>query len=248
LTSELGDPAGAEPFHERALALAREAGDDRRAGWALHGLGDVAYRRGDLARARELFEESLALFLQLGDLGPAGGRLSYLAGVAMDGGDLDGARVYWERAREIWSQAGDRNGVCAATHGLGDLALESGDDERALAYYAEALELADPESDPEIVANCLAAIAAVLAGRGTGAEAARLWAAAQRLDAEHEALIAAAERARYEPRLDSLPAPDRELSLEDAVALALEVARAGPDPVGGRVGSGLQSRVPDHDG
>jgi tetratricopeptide (TPR) repeat protein len=174
--------------------------------------------------------------------------LSYLAGVAMDGGDLDGARVYWERAREIWSQAGDRNGVCAATHGLGDLALESGDDERALAYYAEALELADPKSDPEIVANCLAAIAAVLAGRGTGAEAARLWAAAQHLDAEHEALIAASERARCEPRLDSLPAPDRELSLEDAVSLALEVARAGPGPVGGQVGSGLQSRVPDHAG
>jgi predicted ATPase/DNA-binding transcriptional LysR family regulator len=220
LVSELGDPAGAEPFHEQALALARDAGDDRRAAWALHGLGDVAYGRGDLVRARELFEESLALFLALGDLGPAGGRLSYLAGVAMDAGDLDGARVYWERAREIWGAAGDRNGVSAATHGLGDLALEAGDGERALAWYAEALELGESASDHEIVANCLAGIAAVLAGRARGEDAARLWAAALRLDAEHEALISATERARYERFLGSLPAVDGELGVEEALSLA----------------------------
>ena len=40
----------ARPLHERALALAREAGDDRRAAWALHGLGDVARERASSPR------------------------------------------------------------------------------------------------------------------------------------------------------------------------------------------------------
>jgi predicted ATPase/DNA-binding transcriptional LysR family regulator len=225
LTSELGDPQGAQPLHEQALVVARETGDDRAAAWALHGLGDVAYQQGELARARELFEESLALFLELGDLGPAGGRLSYLASVAMEQGDLDGARVYWERAREQWTAAGDRNGVSAATHGLGDLALDAGDGERALGHYAEALEIGGATDDHEIVANCLAGIAAVLAGRGDDEGAARLWGAAQGLDAEHEALIPPTERARYDRYLAGLDAAQAELGVDDAIARALELAR-----------------------
>ena len=129
---------------------------------------------GRAARARELFEESLALFLKLGDLGPAGGRLSYLASVAMEQGDADAARAYWERARQLWSEAGDRNGVTAATHGLGDLALDARDGEHALGYYVEALGMAGADDDHEVIANCLAGIAAVLAGRGQAAEAATL--------------------------------------------------------------------------
>ena len=226
LTSELGDPGRARSLHERALALAREIGDDRGAAWALHGLGDIAYQQGGLARARELFEESLALFLKLGDLGPAGGRLSYLASVAMEQGDADAARAYWERARQLWSEAGDRNGVTAATHGLGDLALDARDGEHALGYYVEALDMAGADDDREVIANCLAGIAAVLAGRGQAAEAATLWAAAQRLDAEDEALIRPTERARYERWLGELPAAGAELPRDEALALALELARA----------------------
>jgi predicted ATPase/DNA-binding transcriptional LysR family regulator len=223
LTSELGDPQRARPLHERALALARKAGDDHAAAWALHGLGDVAYGQGELGRARELFEESLALFLKLSELGPAGGRLSYLAEVAMQQGDLDGARVYWERAREQWAAAGDRNGVRAATHGLGDLALDACDRRQALAHYADALD--DADEDHEIIANCLAGIAAAIAGGDRTDEAARLWDAAQRLDAEHEMLINPTQRARYDRHLRDLARADGELSVEQAVARALEIAR-----------------------
>jgi predicted ATPase/DNA-binding transcriptional LysR family regulator len=224
LTSELGEPERARPLHEQALGLARETGDHRAAAWALHGLGDVAYESGELARARELFEESLALFLELGELGPAGGRLSYLAEVAMRQGDVDGARAYWERARQQWAAAGDRSGVRAATHGLGDLALDAGDHASALAHYAEALD--DAGDEYETVANCLAGIAAALAARERCEEAAQLWDVAQRLEAEHEALISPSGRARYERWLGSLPAAASELSVEQAVAAALDLAGA----------------------
>jgi tetratricopeptide (TPR) repeat protein len=135
-------------------------------------------------------------------------------------GDLDAARVYWERGREQWAAAGDRNGVNAATHGLGDLALDAGDRELALAHYAEALDGA--QNDPEIVANCLAGIAAALAGGERRDVSARLWATAQRLDAEHEGLIASPGRARYDRWVDDLPVADDELPVEQAIALALD--------------------------
>ena len=93
-------------------------------------------------------------------------------------------------------------------------------------FYVEALDIAGAQDDHELIANCLAGIAAVLAGRGQAAEATQLWAAAQRLDAEREALIHPAERARYERWLGELPAASGELSTGEALALALELARA----------------------
>jgi hypothetical protein len=65
----------------------------------------------------------------------------------------------------------------------------------------------------------------VLAGRGDNEDAARLWGAAQRLDAEHEALIPPIERARYDRYLARLDAAEAELAVDDAVARALELAR-----------------------
>ena len=220
-----GRPGGREPLHERALALAREAGDDRRAAWALHGLGDVAYGRGELARARELFEESLALFLELGELGPRR-RTAELPRERRHGrrGHRRRSRPTGSAAREhVGARPATAAACAAATHGLGDLALEAGDGERALAHYAEALEVADLAwRTTRITANCLAGHRGRgRAAGGTAGEAARLWAAAQRLDAEHRGPASgASERARYERFLGSLPAVDGELGVEDALSLA----------------------------
>jgi len=226
LSGELGDIERAGPLHERALAVAREAGDDRRAAWALHGLGDVARERGELERARELFEESLALFLALGELGPAAGRLSYLATVATEQGDLDAARGYWEASREQFAAAGDRSGVASSVHGLGDAALWAGDSEGALIHYAEALETAVDLEDRALATHSLAGLAGALAMAGRGDEAARLWGAAQRAEAELEVGIGRAERARYaqavgEPDPDAVAA-GRELTATEALELARE--------------------------
>lgn len=230
LTSELGDPEGARPLHERALLLAREAGDDRRAAWALHGLGDVARGQGQLARARALFEESLALFLALGDLGPAGGRLTHLAAVAAEQGDIDAAREYWEGAREQFGAAGDRSGAAGAVHGLGDVALETKDGAGALALYREALETAAEMEEPQLAAYCLAGLAAALATCGRSEPAALLWGAAERADAELEVGIRSVDRARYGRSLgepDPLAvAAGRELTVAEASELARAVAEA----------------------
>jgi len=228
LSGELGDLDRARPLHERALALAREAGDDRRAAWALHGLGDVARQQGELNLARELLEESLALFVALGELGPAGGRLSYLATVATEQGDMVAARSYWEASRDQYAAAGDRAGVAGSIHGLGDIALRTGDADGALTHYVEALEAAVDRDDRTLAAYCLAGLAAVLAMTMRGDEAARLWGAAQRAEGEVEVGIGRVERARYE-EIVGKPDPDaveagRRLTATEALELVRAVA------------------------
>ena len=227
LTSELGDPGRARSLHERALALAREIGDDRGAAWALHGLGDIAYQQGGLARARELFEESLALFLKLGDLGPAGGRLSYLAGVAMEQGDADGrARLLGASAPGVVggrrSQWGQRGNARARRPRAGCPATASTRSAITSRPWTSRARDGRPRAHRQLPGGHRRGAGRPWTGRG-GDE---LWAAAQRLDAEREALIRPTERARYERWLGELPAAGGELSTGEALALALELARA----------------------
>jgi predicted ATPase/DNA-binding transcriptional LysR family regulator len=227
LTVELGNPRKAKPWYRRSLELARAAGDDARAAWALHGLGDVAFKQDRLAEARRRFEESLELFLAAGEDAPAGGRLTFLAAVAQRQGDLAAARSYLERARERYGAAGDAGGVAAAIHSLGDLALEEGDYDAALGYYGEALETGRAAATSWDLAYYLGGIAAACAGSGRPAEAARLWAAMGRLDADLEVKV---DRSLYEQVLGDLDprelAAGADLATSEAIALARKLSRA----------------------
>jgi predicted ATPase/DNA-binding transcriptional LysR family regulator len=227
LSVELGDPARAKAWYRQSLKLARRAGDDLRTAWALHGSGHVAFGEGKLAEARRRFEESLELFVSLGEDAPAGGRLTYLATVARAQGDLPAATGYFERARQHFASAGDISGVAASIHGLGDIALEEGEPERALACYGEALEQGWTVATPWDLAYFLAGIAAACAELGRLAEAARLWGAVERLDAELEVKL---DRSLYEEVLGDIDPREKavgaELGNQEAVGLARRLSRA----------------------
>jgi DNA-binding transcriptional LysR family regulator/predicted ATPase len=227
LTVELGEPARAGVWYRQSLELARGARDDLRTAWALHGLGHVAWSEGKLAEARRRFEESLELFVSLGEDAPAGGRLTYLASVARAQGDLTAASAYFERARQHFASAGDISGVAAAIHGLGDVALEEGEPERALACYGEALEQGSMVATPWDLAYLLAGTAAACAALGRRVEAAQLWGAVERLDAELDVKL---DRTLYAEVLGDLDARQTaigaELDPQEAVALARGLNRA----------------------
>ena len=221
---------GRRPLHERALALAREAGDDRRAAWALHGLGDVAREQGELNLARELLEESLALFVALGELGPAAGRLSYLATVATEQGDMVAARSYWEASRDQYAAAGDRAASPARSTAWATSRCGPATPTARSTHYVEALEAAIDLDDRTLAAYCLAGLAAVLAMSMRGDEAARLWGAAQRAESEVEIGIGRVERARYEEVVGE-PDPDAvEAGRRLTATEALELVRAVASP------------------
>lgn len=63
-----GDAAACARDHERALAYAREAGDDSHEAQALSGIGDVLYAQGRMASAHEAFARCVALCDRRGDL------------------------------------------------------------------------------------------------------------------------------------------------------------------------------------
>lgn len=86
-----GSLADAEPLCGEALALARQAGLNRVAAYALHHLGRIALRQGNLERARERLGESLLLVQEQGELRLSLFDLGDLAELAMAGGNAERA-------------------------------------------------------------------------------------------------------------------------------------------------------------
>ena len=228
---ESGDIERAEPWFRAGLELARQAGDDLRTAWALHGLGHLLAERGRTREAQPLFEESLELFLRLGEHAPAGGRMTYLAYYAAREGELERARSLLEHAVEQYRLAGDPAGVGGCIHSLGDLALDTGDEEEAVRLYREAEPLlirSGSTLDLEIVLGGMAALAAASARREVGA---RLWGAFERLDDAAERKLDADDRARYERLIGELDESEVEAGRALSDDEALELARLTADEI-----------------
>ena len=64
LLQTLGDPAGARPLHERALAIREKALGPEHPDTAasLNSLANLLAAQGDLAAARPLYERALAIY------------------------------------------------------------------------------------------------------------------------------------------------------------------------------------------
>jgi tetratricopeptide (TPR) repeat protein len=80
------------PEFEEALALYREAGDQRGMARALNTLGAAKHALGEYQEAKRLYRESIELYRRLGLATDAWPALNNLAGIALVDGDLQGAR------------------------------------------------------------------------------------------------------------------------------------------------------------
>ena len=65
--ADLGDLPRAIEYHEQALTIAREIGDQRGEGAELTNMGLLADRQGDPARARQLWEQALDIYEAIED-------------------------------------------------------------------------------------------------------------------------------------------------------------------------------------
>jgi predicted ATPase/DNA-binding transcriptional LysR family regulator len=227
---EAGEIDRAEPWFQAGLELTRQAGDDTRTAWALHGLGHLAAEEGETTAARALLEESMELFLRLGDHAPAGGRMTFLAYYAAREGDLDRARSLLERATEQYRLAGDVAGVGGCIHSLGDIDLDEGNVRTALGRYREAQPLLFQSGSTVDLELAFGGIAAVAALSGRSDAASRLWGAVERIRADAEHKLEADDHARYVRALGALDEEEleagRALTDDEAVALAQETADA----------------------
>jgi hypothetical protein len=184
-----------------------------------------------------LLEESAAIKRKQGNWVGLAITLNNLGMLAAEAGDLDGAIASMEETLAIERKLRNPTGISDSLGNLAGLIAPTGDVARAAALDAEALEMRRDLSDRLSMAHSLDSIAATASRAGFAEAGARLYGTGARLREELGAPVPASERARYETGLEMTRsaigdeayerawAAGRALSLEDAVAEALDIAR-----------------------
>jgi predicted ATPase/class 3 adenylate cyclase len=234
LASWQGDVAAAEPRLEAAAALARASGDLQTAARALNDLGNLASRQSDLKQAAARYQECLMLSREVGDQASIATALGNLGDIAARQGDLERAAAFSEEALMLFRPMGYPASVAVLLLNLSWVARQRGEYARAEALGREGLALAREVGDPRQCAEQLERLASTAGVTGEGARAARLLGAAiavretlgapqppdERVDVEQA--VAAARVALGEERWEAAIAAGRALSLEQAIAEALD--------------------------
>jgi predicted ATPase/class 3 adenylate cyclase len=232
--TETGDHATASGLLEEALAIWRELGDSHGTARALISAGWTALRSGDHPLAKARMEEALTISRELGDARSMGFELSGLGEVALRAGDYGRATGLLEESLALRRQLGNKWGVGVSLGTLGWVALRAGDWGRAVARLSESLDVRQEIGDKGGSAWCLERLAEVALAQGQAEKAVCLLAAASALRDSIGSVIDPVDRAEYEARRSALRAQvgeerfaarwneGRALSLEQAVAAALE--------------------------
>ncbi len=232
IAADLGEWDDVERYAEERGRLCRELGDEEGANQALQFVGIVAESRGDLDRANVVYQEVLAKSRELGlDVGVP---LSCLGDVARKQGRFSDAEAMYEEALASFESVGDDAFLAYACLGLAAVHVDQGRFDMARAPLRRSLSLAVSLRAPVVISWVLdvAALAATDAK-----SAARLLGKSdevreetgeprQPVDVSYEQAVAAAVDALGEERFDAEYGVGRALSLDDAVALALEAIDA----------------------
>ena len=207
-----------------ALALYREAGDERNEARALNQLGGAEFVAGVPERMVECAEQALEICERLEDTAEIVRSLFFIAEGLRDVGEFDRAAELYTRSIEM-RRAHALGSGAATTHSLGDLSLDRRDLQAADRYYREALTLGIEEQDVRLQAYCLAGLACTAAHNDDATTAGRLWTLAERIEQQVGFRMLAAERLRYE-RILTTP-----LRASDDYHTGSMKAAAEPDPL-----------------
>jgi predicted ATPase/Tfp pilus assembly protein PilF len=230
---EREDYSRATELFEESLALSREMGN----GWGLAGsvmsLATVTHEQGDFKRATELYEESIDLFRERGDKLGLAWCLINLGLVLYSLGDVGRAVKLTEEGVSLLRELGAGADTAIGLSNLGWMALLQNDVGGAADLYEESLVLAWDTGMKPIVLTTLEGYACVAGAQGETQRAAQLWGAAQALEAEGiprdtdwleeaDARISAVRSGMGEQAWGEAWRKGREMTLEEAVAYALE--------------------------
>jgi tetratricopeptide (TPR) repeat protein len=261
LRQTLDDLDGATALLEEALSLYRGVDDTSGMAYALLHLGSVSAARRDDARAHALYEQSLTVYRHLGDSHDVAYVLGAMAGLAAECGEFARAGVLCDESVARFRQLGDARGLVVELSVRGRIAALQGDDEHAAAAYAECLSLSHAASRIDVVftLESLALVVGRQAAQHAAAcdldRAARLFGAVAALRAslavaavrtwsipltpitrdEHEYAVTPLRAAFGEEFFDRAWLTGRRLTIEQAIAEALDAARAvyGGEATGG---------------
>ena len=212
---------------------------------SLHTLGDIALAEGDVEGAAQWYEDELKISQKMQLEAPQIFARAGLAKVAWAKGDYDLAARGSEESLRMSRKADIRHATFHSLLNLGRVAQSQGDYGKARAFYIKALELQKRRVSPlfnltglktyvTTVSYPLEALAILACARNKMERAARLFGAAEALytplrfemsareRADHDAAIASARAELGEEAFAKVWAEGQEMTLERAVAYALE--------------------------
>jgi non-specific serine/threonine protein kinase len=237
-----GDHVAARRFAEEALPLFRAAGDTWWVAETLHSAGIHALALADLPTARRYLGEAIALFGSVGATNNLAQSHAMLGRIALAERAQDEAIRHFEQSVTLARGEGYRGITALPLLMLGMIYVRRGEHQRAAAYLDESLRVYREIEDVGGVATCLEALGGVAVGRRDAPRAARLFGAAATLVECHHVETEPQTRSMRERTLAAVRATlgedafapayteGRTLSLDDAVALALERSAGGAPP------------------
>ena len=190
-------------LHREALRLAQEAGDDHDAAVQLNYLCFLAWLSGDLDTAEAIGPDALRRMRELGDQEGVIWALINLGTTARYRGDLTGARLLLSQCLDLCEDLSFREGVAWSLNQLGVVARLRGETERAFGMQLASLTEHHKLGDRWREASVRDELAALAMHRQDPAEAARQLASADRLRAEIQSAVPAAERADREQTVEA---------------------------------------------
>jgi predicted ATPase/class 3 adenylate cyclase len=229
----------ARALYEESLELCRQSGDAWGQAFTLIGLGDLALGRRDIDAARPLLDESLALYQQTGDRWGVALALNSLGFLALREGEDAAAITRFEEALALLREEGDTTLMAGSLHNLALVAQGQGDTRQAATLFKGSLVRFRDLGNTLGVAWCLEALAAFAGAEGRHERAVRLAAAVQVLvdatgfrprpedRAEHDHILDTARASLGDEPFSAALAAGRAMTLEQAVAEALEETGAG---------------------
>ena len=227
------------PLGEEGVVLARASGSRWILATALNILGEAFREIGDGPRALAAHEEAYAIRLEMGDMSRVALSLANLSEMAVAAGDLARARSLSAEALGHAEAIGDRRHVSFALTNLGWIELAEERGQESVPRFLRALQLSRDLGMSQTSIMVLHGIAGAVAARGDAVRAARLEAAAQRLERElddrlghipsiadegiHARYLAEA-RGSFDPDgWDKAWAEGASASLDEAIAYALSI-------------------------
>jgi non-specific serine/threonine protein kinase len=231
----------ASEFHQEALRASRRLEDTPGLVASLHGCGDTALWLGNSALARAHYEEGLALAHAAGTAEDVALFAFHLAQLWWLESDFDTAYKYGEEALSVARGAGSNTWTVYALFVLASVAHERDQMVNAASMYREALTLAWQHHDRLSVRMWLPGLAGLIGMQGDAVRALRLAGAAIALEetadmysfppirARQESWLAIARQTLDEHTAAAALADGRRMSLEDAIAYALEESAPPPD-------------------
>ena len=234
LATRQGDYEWAAALFEQSLALSEELGDPSGTARSLLSLGTVAAEQGDQERAMELSERAAELYQETDDRRGHALAISNLGGIALERGEYEKASELSQLAYALFETLEDSEGMALALVNQGFSALSEHQPERALDRLRDALRRLAELEFKDVIGYCFEGLAAVLVLTERAEEAAKLLGAAEMLRESLGVELAPAEQSTHTETVNAVRArlgevrfgdvwrQGRELSLDEAIAYALE--------------------------